>query len=109
MSESQSETSQESTATNDALEGVATAVQSRVAEARDAANRTWDASSRFASRFIYTTCYTVSYGVVFPSVLLARALPRDNAAVRGMVDGAHAAIQRVDAIRTAEGTAATPV
>ena len=69
---------------------------------RQLANRTWEASGRFASRFIYTTCYTVSYGVVFPSVLLARAVPRNNIAVRGLVNGAQAAIQKVDAVRGAQ-------
>ena len=48
------------------------------ADAREAATRTWAATSLFASRFIYTTCYTVSYGVVFPVMLLARAIPQNN-------------------------------
>jgi hypothetical protein len=53
----------------------------------------------FASRFVYTTSYTVSYGVVFSATLIARAVPKNNAAVRGMIDGAHAAIQKVDELR----------
>jgi hypothetical protein len=68
-------------------------------DAREAAARTWTATSRFLSRFVYTTSYTVSYGVVFPAVLLAQSIPRDNAAVRGMIDGAHAAILKVDELR----------
>ena len=64
-----------------------------------AAARTWDATSLFASRFVYSTCYTLSYGVVFPAMLLARAIPRNNEAVRGLIDGAHAAILKVDQIR----------
>jgi hypothetical protein len=45
----------------------------------------------FLSRLTYTTCYTVSYGVVFPTLLLVRALPKENAVVHGFVDGARAA------------------
>jgi hypothetical protein len=78
------------------LELAARAARDGAADAREAANRTWEATSLFARRFIYTTCYTVSYGVVFPSMLLARSIPRDNAAVRGLIDGAHAAVAKLD-------------
>jgi hypothetical protein len=87
------------------LELVTRAARDGAADAREAAIRTWAATSRFVSRFVYTTCYTVSYGVVFPTVLLAQAIPRNNAAVRGLVDGAHAAILKVDQLH---GTALEP-
>jgi hypothetical protein len=74
------------------------AAQKGAADAREAAIRTWAATTRFANRFVYTTAYTVSYGVVFSAVLIARAIPRDNAAVRGLIDGAEAAKHRVDQI-----------
>ena len=45
----------------------------------------------FLSRLTYTTCYAVSYGVVFPTLLVVRAVPKDNAIVHGLVDGALAA------------------
>jgi hypothetical protein len=70
-------------------------------DARAAATRTWDATSQIASRFVYSTCFTVSYGVVFPVVLLARVIPRNNEAVRAMIDGAHAAIRKVDQLTPA--------
>ena len=67
------------------------AVQRGIRDAgAEAAARTWMAAGRFVSRFVYTTCYTISYGVVFPSVLLARSIPGDNAAARGLIDGADA-------------------
>jgi hypothetical protein len=78
------------------------AARQGAADAREAAARTWDASSLFLSRFVYTTCYTVSYGVVFPAVLLARSIPRNNAAVQGLIDGTQAAILKVDQIRGTE-------
>ena len=63
--------------------------------------------NRFVSRFVYTTCYTISYGVVFPSVLVARAIPKNNPIVHGLVDGAHAAVDMVDEMkkRKLEGAA----
>jgi hypothetical protein len=74
-------------------------VRQGASDAREAAARTWDATSLFVSRFVYTTCYTVSYGVVFPTALLARSVPRENVLVRGLVDGARAAVQHVDELR----------
>jgi hypothetical protein len=94
-----------------ALNLVTRAVQDGASDAREAAVRTWAATSRFSKRFVYTTCYTISYGVVFPSMLLANSIPRNNAAVRGLIDGAQAAGQKVDHVlnpahdRPAEGPA----
>ena len=45
------------------------------------------AASRFLSRLVYTTCYTMSYGVVFPTVLIAKSIPTNNAFVNGFLDG----------------------
>ena len=48
------------------------------------------------ARAVYNTAYTVSYGLVFPAAFVAQAIPRDNAAVRGLIEGAEAACRRVD-------------
>jgi hypothetical protein len=72
------------------------AARDGAADAREAAARTWASTSLFVSRFVYTTCYTVSYGVVFPSALIANSIPRDNAAVRGLIEGGRAARLKVD-------------
>jgi hypothetical protein len=90
-------------ATNsDPLQSVADAMQAAVDSARDGAIQAQDAAarvlpgiSRFASRFVYTTCYTISYGVVFPTTLLAMSIPTNNSFVQGMIDGSHAARQKV--------------
>jgi hypothetical protein len=37
--------------------------------------------------------------VVFPTVLVARSVPKDNPLVHGLVDGAHAAVDMVDEMR----------
>jgi hypothetical protein len=81
------------------------AARDGAADAREAATRTWAATSLFMSRFVYTTCYTLSYGMVFPALLVAQAIPRNNPAVQGLIDGAHAAKHQVEQIR---GTAIEP-
>ncbi len=78
------------------LELVAQATQRGAEDARVAAARTWTATWLFVSRFVYNTCFIISYGVVFPSVLLARAVPVNNAAIRGLIEGAQAAQHKVD-------------
>jgi hypothetical protein len=43
------------------------------------------------SRAVYAFGYCVSFGVTFPTMLVVRALPLDNALGRGLFDGACAA------------------
>lgn len=81
---------------NGALDLVTRAAKDGAADAQAAATRAWANTELFVCRFVYTTCYTISYGVVFPSMLLARSIPKDNAAVRGLIDGASAAIRKVE-------------
>ena len=84
-----------------AVDRVTKAALNGAGDAREAATRTWDTTSRFASRCVYSTCFTVSYGVVFPVMLLARAIPRNHEAVRALIDGAQAAIRKVDQVAPA--------
>jgi hypothetical protein len=78
------------------LQVVKRAAQDGALDAREAAERTWAATSLFVSRLVYTTCYTVSYGVIFPAALVARVIPKNNVAVQGLIDGAQAAKQKVE-------------
>jgi hypothetical protein len=57
------------------------------------------ATSHFLDRVVYKTAYTLSFGVTFPVMLVVRIVPKDNAIVHGLVDGAIAARDRVDAWR----------
>jgi hypothetical protein len=82
-----------------ALSTITKAASDGAADAREMANRVWANTSLFLSRFVYTTSYTISYGVVFPATLLARSIPVDNAAVRGLIDGAKAATQKAHDVR----------
>ncbi len=74
------------------------AARDGAADASEAAAQFWSRAGNVLSRTVYVTAYTISYGVVFPVALVARSVPQDNAAVRGLIEGAHAAEQRVDAI-----------
>ena len=75
----------------DALDTAVKAAKDGAADAKATAGKMLPAAGRFLSRFVYTTSYTFSYGVVFPAVLLAKSIPPNNAIVHGLVDGAHAA------------------
>jgi hypothetical protein len=79
----------------DALDMAVKAAKDGAADAKVTAGEMLPAAGRFLSRLVYTTSYTVSYGVVFPAVLLAKSIPADNALVHGFVDGAQAASDTV--------------
>jgi hypothetical protein len=75
-----------------ALQGI----KDGAADAQDRVGEMMPAIGGFLSRLTYTTCYAVSYGVVFPTLLVARAVPKDNAIVNGFVDGARAARDAIE-------------
>jgi hypothetical protein len=82
-----------------AADAMALALQAAKEGASDAQERVAEmmpAIGGFLSRLTYTTCYAVSYGVVFPTLLVARAVPKDNALVHGLVDGARAAREAIE-------------
>lgn len=58
------------------------------------------------SRFTYTTCYMISYGIVYATVFLAKSLPQNNPIVEGFIDGGRAAI---DAVNERKGITVAPV
>jgi hypothetical protein len=79
-----------------ALDSAFQAAKDGSADARAAAENAIPAATRFVARLVYSTSYTVTYGVVFPSMIIAKSLPADAAIVRGLKDGAHAAVEKVD-------------
>jgi hypothetical protein len=87
----------------DTLSTITRAARDGAADAREMATRVWANTSLFLCRFVYTTSYTISYGVVFPATLLARSIPVDNAAVRGLIDGAKAASDKAHQVRSEMG------
>jgi hypothetical protein len=81
----------------DSIKQGAYEIQTRASEA-------FPATGRFLGRVVYNTAYTVSFGVTFPVMMVVRVVPKDNALVHGLVDGAAAARDRVDGWRgEAEG------
>jgi hypothetical protein len=83
----------------DAMDAAVSAAKEGVEGARTRASEAMPAINGFLSRTVYKTCYSVAYGVVFPSMLLARSIPKNNAAVHGFIDGAHAAIDMVEEMK----------
>ena len=82
----------------DAMQSAASSVTEGASAAKNAAQKALPTVGLFANRLVYTTCYTVSYGVVFPLALVALSVPQNNALVHGLVDGSRAARGKVDEI-----------
>jgi hypothetical protein len=74
------------------------AARAGAADASDAAAKVWSRTGLYVSRAVYVAAYGISFGVVFPAALLARSIPRDNAAVRGLIEGAQDASHRANAL-----------
>ena len=75
----------------DALALAAQAAREGAADARAKVAEIAPIAGDFLRRVTYTSSYLVSYGVVFPALLAARAIPKNNALVNGLIDGAAAA------------------
>ncbi len=84
----------------DALDTAVQAAKDGAADAKATAGKVLPAAGRFLSRFVYTSSYTFSYGVVFPAMLIATSIPANNAVVHGLVDGAHAASDQVSQMKS---------
>ena len=84
----------------DAMQAAASSVTQNINQgataARQAAEKALPSVGMFANRFLYTTCYAMSYGVVFPLALVALSVPRNNPLVHGMIDGSRAARNKGD-------------
>jgi hypothetical protein len=86
----------------DAMDAAVNAAKEGVEKARATASDALPATSQFLSRAVYKTCYSVSFGIVFPAVFIARTIPKNNAVVHGLVDGANAAIDFVNEMKPAK-------
>jgi hypothetical protein len=92
---------------SDPLRAVADAMDAAVQAAKEGGDRALSTAAdvmpavgQFVSQAVYKTCYSLSYCAVFPTMLIARSIPRENAAVHGLIDGAHAAIDFVDQMKS---------
>lgn len=75
----------------DALDVAVKAAQGGATDAKATTGKILPTAGRFLSRFVYAGSYTLSYGVIFPAILIAKSVPANNAMVHGFVDGAKAA------------------
>lgn len=85
-----------STPETDPLKAVADALDKAVKATKEGAEGVASdaipAANQFLSRLAYHGSYALSYGVVFPTMLILRSIPKENAAVHGFIDGARAAM-----------------
>ncbi len=88
----------------DAMEAAVQAAKDGAGNARDAAERFMPEAANFLSKVAYRTCYAVSYGVVFPTAFVANVIPKENAFVHGLIDGAQAARDMVDEMKAKKAT-----
>ena len=102
------------TATHDPLKTAADAMSLAVQAAKDGAtdaqNRVsaaMPAIGQFVSRFTYTTFYALSYGIVFPTMLVVRSIPKENCIVHGLSDGSNAARDAVHGLNAGTTVAHT--
>jgi hypothetical protein len=94
----------------DALEAAVQAAKDGAESAREAATKLLPEAGSMWSQVAYKTCYAISYGLVFPSVLLAQSIPHNNALVHGLIDGAHAAKDMAAEMKgKKEGAEPTPI
>jgi hypothetical protein len=82
-----------------AMATAAEAMKSGAADGHTAASRAVPAARLALSKTVYSTSYYLSYGVVFPTLLVASIIPKNNALVHGMSDGARAAADAVGSLR----------
>ncbi|MFN0053865.1 MAG: hypothetical protein ACKV0T_16930 [Planctomycetales bacterium] len=74
-----------------AAQSAATAVSSGASQVVEKAQQAIPATSQFLSKSAYHGGYYLAYGLVFPTLFLARVIPGGNSLLNGMADGATAA------------------
>ncbi len=82
-----------------AVASAAEAVCDRASDAAAKTKQALPAAGQFVSRLVYSSCYFVSYGVVFPTLFLANVIPGGGPIAAGLCDGASAAKDSVKEMR----------
>jgi hypothetical protein len=75
----------------DAVALAARAAREGVADAQARASGALPHMNRIFNRLTYSSFYAISYGVVFPTMMLVGSLPQDHKAVQGLIEGGAAA------------------
>jgi len=84
----------------DALDTAVQTTKEGVEKARTTASDAIPAVGQFLSQAAYKTCYGISFGVVYPTMLIVSLIPKNNAAVHGFIDGAHAAMDSMNEMKS---------
>jgi len=74
-----------------AMATAAEAVREGTSDALARVKQALPATGEYVSRFVYSSCYYLSYGVVFPTLFVTSCLPGCGTIADGLVDGAVAA------------------
>lgn len=75
----------------DAMSSAAEAMRDGAHDAADKVHQAIPAANKFVSRFVYSSCYFFSYGIVFPTLFAAHYVPGGGPVGTGIIDGANAA------------------
>ena len=70
-----------------ALDTAAQAAMGGMEDVRATVSGALPALTSSLSGLAYKTCYAISYGIVFPTILIVRVIPKENAVVHGLIDG----------------------
>ena len=84
---------------DEALDTAVQAAKEEMEDVRATASGALPPLGSSVSDITYKTCDPISYGLFFPIVLVARAIPKENAAVHGLIDGARVTIDLADKMR----------
>ncbi len=91
---------------NDPLKAVAAAMANAAHSVREGAGDAYakarqavPVTGQLFSRFVYSGSYYLSYGVVFPTLLVAKSIPGGGQVASGLFDGATAANAAIGAIK----------
>ena len=90
------------------METALRAAQTGAADAVEAARRFLPVAREFMGQAGYRSGYALSYGVVFPAILIARVFPAENPVAYGLADGARAALDLARKSRDADSSATKP-
>ena len=82
---------QTNSATSGFLATTKSALESGIADARASVEEAWPKITETVGKGVYNSAYGLAFGVTFPVLLLAKAIPQNNCLVWGLVDGAKAA------------------
>jgi hypothetical protein len=83
----------------DAMSSAAEAMRDGAQDAADKVQQAIPAANKFVSRFVYSSCYFLSYGVVFPTLFAAHYVPGGGPVGAGIIDGANAANDAIKDIK----------